>query len=232
MNTFLFLVCSIAILNTSLCQTTGDDEDYGSSTSGPTSSYNTTSPAAYISKVSEVVKNFRSTVRVTQNQGPPVSDSNTPKGFTFKDLSTAYMVAGGLILLSFLLLISTLLLAYKVCRLNRRIKELSSDSDLVVTTEYQGVKGKSEKDVEETTVLMSDLGQTKEEMGNGTAKEEGESKVEDGDKNQSEDAAAPPAAAAESSSPSKEPEETRESPSAEATAASNSEGPEEPKDVV
>ncbi|XP_074528850.1 uncharacterized protein LOC141792002 [Halichoeres trimaculatus] len=241
MNTFLFLMCSIAILSTPLYgdETPDDDDDdgtstYNYSTSGPEQS-SPAAPTFYSTNIFELrhLKSTESPVPVSQSQSPSGPDTTTPKVITFKELLSAHMVAGGLIILSFFLLISTLLLACKVCSLNKRIRELSSDTDLVITTDYQGAKGKPEKDVEETVVLMSDLSQTKEEMSNGTTKEEDEkNKMEDGDKIKSDGAAATPAAAAESSSPSKGPEETSESLPAEATAASNPEGPEEPKDVV
>ncbi|XP_034539344.1 uncharacterized protein LOC117812578 [Notolabrus celidotus] len=250
MNTFLFLMCSIAILCAPLCGA----NDVGNATSAFSTGSPESSPANQTSNPSSMSGTISTakvllTSPVSKSQSLPSSatpkPNTVPNALSFKkECLYVYMVTGGLIILSFFLLLSTLLLACRVCHLNKRIKELSSNADLISISEYRiGTaktdKSEPEKEPEETTVLMSDLSQNKEEMGNGTTKEEGEngqtgqdSKTEDGDKNKSEEAAATPAAVAESSSPSKGPEETNESPSAEATAASKSEGTGEPKDVV
>lgn len=142
-----------------------------------------------------------------------------------------------------ILLVSTLLLVCKVCQLSRRIKALSSNVDLISSSEqWEGTgkkdKNKSEAEPKETTVLMTEISQTQEEVGNGTTTEEGgkvnedgqteEDKKEEGDASNSEEASPTPAAAAENSSTSKPQEEepTKD------VAASASEGTEEAKDVV
>lgn len=128
---------------------------------------------------------------------------------------------------------------------------LSSNADLISTTEYwletaKKNKSKAETEAKETTVLMADLGQTQEDVGNGTAKEEGgkvnedgqtgeEDKKEVGDAADAEEASAAPVTVADSSSSSKPQEEAPEPESTKAAAASSAEGteePKEPKDVV
>ncbi len=84
------------------------------------------------------------------------------------------MVTGGLIIGCAILLVSTVLLAWKVCRLSRRLNALSS-GELISTSEYwtgsaKKNKSKSEAEPNETAVLMADLSQTQEETG--AAKEE------------------------------------------------------------
>ncbi|XP_070838697.1 uncharacterized protein [Chaetodon trifascialis] len=147
------------------------------------------------------------------------------------------MVVGGLIIVCTILLLSTLLLACKVCQLSSRIKALSSNTELISSTEYwtgTAKKNKSEPETEpkETSVLMGDISQTQQEMGNGATEEGGkvnkerqmgeEDKKEVGDTAKSEEASA-----AENSSSSKPQEEAANSQPTDATAASTSESKEE-----
>ncbi|CAJ1064264.1 uncharacterized protein LOC117812578 [Xyrichtys novacula] len=253
MNTFLFLMCSVMILGAPLCkaQSTADPGTSGSDEVVTDLLDVSTGDPSYVSSVGSTTAvnsllSTRSPTTVSKSHSTSSSDGstlpNSSSGLFFnEECLLVYMVAGGLILVCFILLLSTLLLACRVCRLSRRVKELSSNEDLVSTVEYRmGTdkknKSKPENEPEETAVLMSDLSHTKEEMGNGNTKEEGEkevkdgqtgdeSKTEGGEANKNEEAAASPATAAESSTPSKGQEETSEFPSAD-------EGAEEPKDVV
>lgn len=174
----------------------------------------------------------------------------TPHGMFFrKECLPVFMVSGGLIIACAILLVSTLLLAWKVCHLNRRIKALGSNADLISNSEYwmgtaKKNKSKSETEVKETSMLMADVSQTQEEKANGTTKEEGgtvkedgqvgeeKKKKEEGDTANSEEVSSIPVTVAESSSTSKPQEEATDSPSSETVAASSSEGTEEPKDVA
>lgn len=158
------------------------------------------------------------------------------------------MVAGGLFIACIILLVSTLLLACKVCQLSRQIKALSSNSDLISTSAYwtgtaKKNKGKSETEAQETCILMADLNQMQEEKSNGTTNKEGRKVNEDGkigeedekevgDAANTEDASTTPAAVAENSSSAKPQEEATDSQSTKAVAASSSEETEEPKDMV
>lgn len=184
---------------------------------------------------------------VSQSKSSPTT-TTTPLGMFYrKECLPVFMVSGGLIIVCTILLVSTLLLAWKVCRLNRRIKALSSNSDLISNSENwmaTAKKNKSETEVKETSMLMADVSQTQEEMANGTTKEDGgavkedeqvgeeNKKKEDGDTANSEEVSTTPVTVAETSSSSKPQEEATDSQSGKAAAASSSEGTEEPKDVV
>ncbi|XP_045896410.1 uncharacterized protein LOC123963537 [Micropterus dolomieu] len=160
-----------------------------------------------------------------------------------KECHPILIVSGGLIVFCAILLVSTLLLAWKVCQLSRRIKALSSNADLICYSEplietAKTDKSKSETDAKETNMLMTDVVQTQEEVGNGTTKEEGgmvnkdeqmgeEKKEEEGANN--EEASTTPETVPENSSSSKPQEEAQ---ATKAVAAPSSQGTEEPKDVV
>ncbi|XP_069001714.1 uncharacterized protein [Embiotoca jacksoni] len=152
---------------------------------------------------------------------------------------TCFMVNGGLIIACTILLISTVLLVWKVCQLSRHVKMLSSNADLVSNSEYwmgtaKKNKKESETEAKETSVLMVDLAQTQEEMNNGTAKED-EGKVNKdgkiGEEKEVDDTAnnkkASPVTAEENSPSSKPQEEAADSQSTKAAAASSSEGAED-----
>ncbi|XP_022601726.1 uncharacterized protein LOC111222313 [Seriola dumerili] len=174
------------------------------------------------------------------------SSIRAPNGMFFqKECLTVYMVTGGLIIACSILLASTLLLTWRVCQLNRHLKMLSTDADLISTSQYwmgtaRKTKSKSETQAKETSMLMADFSQTQEDMADGTTKDE-EAKVdEDGQKGEekkgdtasSEKASAgenkKETPAAENSSSSGPPEET----SPQAAAASSSEATQKPKDEV
>ncbi|XP_028451947.1 uncharacterized protein LOC114567184 [Perca flavescens] len=177
---------------------------------------------------------------------PPIN--TLPRMFSkeWKECRLTLMVSGGLIIACTILLLSVLVLLCKVCHLRRRIKMLSSNADLISTNDYWMGTAKKNKETEakETTVLMSDINQTQEEMDNGTTKEEGEKVKEDGqtgeeDKKEvgdmsakSEDASATPVTVDEKAASSKPQEEAIDAQSTNAVAASSSEGTEEPKDGV
>lgn len=85
-----------------------------------------------------------------------------------------YMASGGLILLCTVLLLSTLVMTWKVRHLSRRLKALSSNADLISNCEYwmgtaRKSKSKSETEAKETGLLMTGLGQTQEDVGAGGA---------------------------------------------------------------
>lgn len=164
----------------------------------------------------------------------------TPNGMFYrKECLPVFMVTGGLIIACAILLVSTLMLAWKVCQLSRRIKALSSNADLISNSEYwigtdKRNKSKSETEPRETSVLMANLGQSQEETGNGATKGEGgtvngDNKKEDGHATNSEEAST---TSAEYSSSSKPQEEATDSQPTKAVAAPTSEGTEEPKDVM
>ncbi|XP_056252687.1 uncharacterized protein LOC130182106 [Seriola aureovittata] len=174
------------------------------------------------------------------------SSTRAPNGMFFqKECLTVYMVTGGLIIACSILLASTLLLTWRVCHLNRHLKMLSTDADLISTSQYwmgtaRKNKSKSETQAKDTSMLMADFSQTQEDTAGGTTKEE-EAKVdEDGQKGEEKkgDTASSEKAsagenkletiAAENSPSSGPPEET----SPEAVAASSSEATQKPQDEV
>ncbi|XP_020485918.2 uncharacterized protein [Labrus bergylta] len=242
MNCFLFLMCYIAIVSgmSGISGNDGDptddnDNTASQSTSQPAPSSTITHDTEASSTSGNRLSSSQSPAVVPQSQstsGPLVPVTIQLEAFFFKwDCRQVLMASGGLIILCVILLLSVFFLAWKVCRLSRRIKELSSNADLISTSEYwmesaKKNKSKSETEPKETTVLMSDMSQTKEERANGTTEEEGEkeNKTEEGDATKSEEAAATPVAVCASSEPKEE--------AIEATAAPSPEGTEEPKDVV
>ncbi|XP_073335963.1 uncharacterized protein [Pagrus major] len=262
MKGLLFLLCCIEILGTLLC---GAEPNTASPAPGLSIDIpETTNPiTTSISVLSTTSVSTTQATKLTSTQSaktvsdpfksycPPstAQESTTFVDMIFKEESLPLlMVTGGLMIVCTILLLSTLLLSCKVCRLSRRIKVLSSNADMISNSEYwmgtaKGDKGKSEEEPKETTVLMADVNQTQEEVGSGATKEEGkkvnvdeqmeeEKKREEGDTAKTEEASTAPVAAAENSSPSELQEEATDSQPDKAAAASTSEGTEEAKDVV
>ncbi|XP_035522542.1 uncharacterized protein LOC118331605 [Morone saxatilis] len=254
MNGLLVLLYCIEILGPLLCgaqvttnfeSTQQDSQNDSTSASSSTSDGMSTHLPTTTTTVSQS-SNSPST-SPSPSPGPQPTTPNTNNTFFSRDCLPVLMVTGGLILACTILLVSTLLLAWKVCHLSRRIKALSSNADLISNPEYfmgTDKKNKSkpeETEAKETSVLMSDISQSQEERGNGTTKEEGEKVNEDekmGEekKKEVEDTAngeeASTTPVAESSSPPKPQEEATDSQPTPAVAASTSEGTEESKDVV
>lgn len=171
--------------------------------------------------------------KVQPTKGCPTA---TPAYNELFDNKLELMVAGGLILACTILLISTLLLACKVCQLSRRLKMLSGHSDPVVPTKYGKDNNKSDADAKETAVLMDDLNQTRDEAGDGgngpdveskgeekeEVRENGVEQKENGAKN--EEVKETPAAASEDPSSPKEEGEKSHVDKAETAAASGEKG--------
>lgn len=177
--------------------------------------------------------NFDHSASVQPTEGrQTVSTAATP-AYNEKHL---LMVAGGLILACTILLISTLLLACKVCQLSRRLKMLCVHSDPVVPTKYGKDNNKSDADAKETVVLMDDLNQTHDEAGDGgngpdaESKGEGKEEVRENGVEQRENAAKneevkeTPAAASEDPSSPKEEGEKSHVDKTETAAASGEKG--------
>lgn len=181
----------------------------------------------------------KTTTKPTTTTTKTISHSDI---FSIKECRLVLFVSAGLIIACAILLISTLFLAWRTCHLSRLLRTLSTNGDLISNSEYwmgtaRSGKSKPETEAKETTVLMSDLSQTQEAMGNGTTNEDGGKVKEDGQKGEEKEAgdsanSEQQAAAAEDSSSSKPQEEADNSQSAKAAAASSSEGTEEPKDVL
>lgn len=128
--------------------------------------------------------------------------------FLKKECHQVLMVTGGLIIACTMLLVSTLLLSYKVCQLSRRLKALGSNVDLISNTDYwtgtdKKNKGNSEEEPRATTMLMADLCQ---EEGTGATQVKGgavndEITKEAGGATNSEEASAIPGENSSSSKP-------------------------------
>ncbi|XP_071395734.1 serine-rich adhesin for platelets-like [Centroberyx affinis] len=249
----LLLLCCIEIMGAVLAtaanttdqnsiESSGAASGSKSSTVNPTHPVSTPAPAATSTKPSRstpeassmwnVVSVSHSTSLLPGTQHhPKTTDCMFDRRFGLILL----MVAGGLIILCTILLVSTVVLTWKVCHMSRHIH---SDADLISNSEYwmgtaQRNGKKSETEAKETAVLMSHFSQTQEEMSASAAKDEGgegnkdgragEETLENG-KEEGDTANADQASASGTGMDT--------TPSTKATAASASEGSEEPKDVV
>lgn len=189
-----------------------------------------------------------STSRSPGPQPTTTSTSTTIDMYYSRECRPVFMVAGGLIVACTILLLSTLLLMCKVCQLSNSVKMLSVNGDLISTSEYwigtgKKIKTAPETEAKETTVLMADIIQGQEDVGNGAAKEEAvkvkedgqtgeEDKKEVGDTAKSEEASTTPVTAVENASSSKPQEGATDSQSVKAGAAPSSKGTEGPKEEV
>ncbi|XP_034033351.1 uncharacterized protein LOC117516604 [Thalassophryne amazonica] len=99
-----------------------------------------------------------------------IPDASSPCGFRKDKYLTLLMVAGGLMIACVILLVSTVILALKVCQMSRRIK--TSDAILIRKSECRTNAGEStaETEANDTTILMNDIGQT--QMGDGAPNDE------------------------------------------------------------
>ncbi|TKS83522.1 Oligodendrocyte-myelin glycoprotein [Collichthys lucidus] len=226
MSGLFFLLCCAEILSALLC---GAEQQFtGSSPSDTESLPDTTSFSTSMTEASTaMISTHRATAKITSKSPttPSVTQTTALHNLFDRKCLPLVMVSGGLMVVCTILLVSTLLLACKVCHLTRRIKDLSSNSDLISNSEYwmgtdKKGKSKSEAEPKETTVMMADINETPAETGNGT-KEEGGKVTEGGqmgeeNKGDAEEASTKPAADADKSSPSKPQEEATGSPTTKA----------------
>ncbi|XP_054482406.1 serine-rich adhesin for platelets-like [Anoplopoma fimbria] len=210
------------------------------------SSRPSTPPSPHKQSITSTTTTRATSTRATSTRA--TSTSTPINMFNMKECRPVFIVAGGLIIACTILLISTLLLIYKVCRMSRRIKTLSNDNDLISTSEYwmetaKKSKGASETEAKETTVLMADINQTQEAVENSGTKDEAvkvnedeqtgeEDKKEVGDTAKSEEASTTPVTAVDNAASSEPQEEDSDTQSVEAEAAPSSKGTEEPKEEV
>lgn len=157
-------------------------------------------------------------------------DDRSPSNLiNMKHCLPVLMVSGGLIIACAILLISTLILAWKVCHLSGRLKALASNDDLISSSDFwtgtsKRAKGKAED--KEDSVLLCELDQKQGETVD--VKEEsvvanGDKKMEEEEKEKEKEAGeAKQAVAAEQSSSTKPQEDAPSSPPAEAEAAPTS----------
>ncbi|KAE8287901.1 hypothetical protein D5F01_LYC13959 [Larimichthys crocea] len=186
MNGLFFLFCCAEILSALLCG--AEPQSTNSSPSATESLTNLTSFSTSMTEASTAMSStHRANTKVTSKSPTTPSVTQTTASPNFfqgmKECLPVFMVSGGLMVVCTILLVSTLLLACKVCHLARHIKNLSSNSDLISNTEYwmgtdKKGKSKSEAEPKETTVMMADINETQAET-NGT-KEEGGKVTEEG----------------------------------------------------
>ncbi|XP_034463321.1 uncharacterized protein LOC117774780 [Hippoglossus hippoglossus] len=106
-------------------------------------------------------------------------------GIYRRECLAPYLVSGILIIVCTVLLVSNLMLTCKVRHLSSRLKALSGDNDLISNSEFwmgtaRKNKSRSGPEAKETSVLMTDFGQTPEVLGDGANKEEGKKVSVDG----------------------------------------------------
>lgn len=161
---FLFC-CSLAFCDANLHSKPLSNATALNKTETSTQTNNTPSPIT-IAPTSPANLDHSSTILPTM--GFPTATTATASGFNkLFSVNHLLMVALGLILACTILLISTLLLAWKVCQLSRRLKMLSGHSDLMIPAKYWKDNNKSDADAKETAVLMGDLNHTRDEAGDG-----------------------------------------------------------------
>ncbi|XP_040006866.1 uncharacterized protein LOC120802782 [Xiphias gladius] len=274
MSGLLLLMYCIEILGAQLCEAQGSKEiamgdttPTGQESLLPTIQDNSSASPAHLASASmgvseasslmntETITALYSTLPAPAPKYPmtPTTTTTVPNRLFYREeCLTVFMVSGGLIIGCSILLISTLLLTWKVWQLSRRLKMLSNNADMISNSEYwmgtaKKHKSNSETEAKETSILMADFSQTQED--GGTTKEEGgkverdgqmgeENKKGVGDTANREETSAgenkkeTPVTVAENSSSSKQQEDTADSQSTKAVGASSTEGTEEPLDVV
>ncbi|XP_053703774.1 uncharacterized protein LOC128748806 [Synchiropus splendidus] len=138
--------------------------------------------------------------QTTQSTSGRTTDCSAPSQSSYRQQCLPLlMLNGGLILATVILLISTVLLTWKVCHLNRRIKTLSSDADLISNCEYwmgssQRRKHKTAAVATDNVLLLDQFRQPQEEVSNDVVKEENVPEVEQKreQKKESDEASATP----------------------------------------
>ncbi|XP_068585598.1 uncharacterized protein [Cebidichthys violaceus] len=199
MNGLLFLLCCMllrgAAADLTSSQNPATTAQKGDSTSHAPFQTDTTRDASSMSATLSptTVSQTSNSHSTSRSPGPQPTTTSTSTTTTTtpidmyyrKECLPVFLVAGGLIIACIILLLSTLLLMCKVCQLSNRVKMLSDNSDLISTSEYwigTAKKSKSapETEAKETTVLMADINQAQEDVGNGAAKEEAVKVKEDG----------------------------------------------------
>ncbi|XP_077360980.1 uncharacterized protein LOC144006147 [Festucalex cinctus] len=119
------------------------------------------------------------------NPSPDSTPSSTASPVGVSDTSNKcialVMLTGGLILVCFVLLLSTLMLTCKVCQMSKRIGMLASEP--AKRTESDGkYKSNSETEAKENSMLLTDLSQTQEQVDHRGPEEESVKVRENGEK--------------------------------------------------
>ncbi|XP_029375812.1 uncharacterized protein LOC115054650 [Echeneis naucrates] len=184
MKSLLFLVYCIEILGVLLCGvnteiTSGDsgsEDDFEASSDINTTTSLTTNPVKHEALTTGSL--FSSGTKPTPHpQLPMTTSTQAPIGQFFKrECFAVYLLAAILIIVCFILLVSTLMLTCKVWQLSRHIERLSNSSDLISNSGYwmgtaKKNKNMSDTEAKETTELMADLSKTQENTTDATTKE-------------------------------------------------------------
>ncbi|XP_061558798.1 uncharacterized protein LOC133416136 [Phycodurus eques] len=114
----------------------------------------------------------------------PLPDS-TPSGAAAPvgvlDRRELLMLTGGLVLVCVILLLSTLMLICKVCQMSKRNKMLGGDAAKPTASDGK-YKGNAETEAQETSMLLTNLSKTQEEVDRSdNPKEEGQKVRENGE---------------------------------------------------
>lgn len=202
----------------------------------PSESSTVTSTPETTQQTSHPTNTHRRSTHTTKTSAAP-SDVPRHNVIDTKHCLPILMVTGGLIIACFILLISTFMLAWKVCHLSRRIKSLASNDDLISSADFwtgksNKVKAKVETEDKEDTVLLGEVDQSakeenvtangdrkKTEEGKEKKEEEKEEKREEKEEKEGGEAEGNHDAAAEESSPTEPQEDASSSPPAAATTA-------------
>ncbi|KAF7206021.1 uncharacterized protein [Nothobranchius furzeri] len=201
-----------------------------------TSPVTTTSSVSSMSAVTMTTNETTTTKQATTNKNTPVWTTPQPSLlWSFLNMECTNFVCGGLIIACIFFLVTTLVLACKVCQLSRRIRMLiRNDVELVNSSKYWVEKSKSDRikskdESNETASLLAD--QTNQDAVTGATMKNGSKVDEDGQKTEeneeggaSESDKASTEDAAESSSFPNPPDEILYPDAAAAGASSSSEG--------
>lgn len=232
MSGLLFLLCCI------LTVTRGDGNSTMSSSSADAANITITSLSSESSTVTSTSSSpqlTEQTFHSTSKHLPSMHTTKTsaaPSDVPHNLIDTKHclpilVVTGGLIIACAILLISTFMLAWKVCHLSRRVKVLASNDDLLSNTDFwtgksDKAKAKVETEDREDTVLLGELDHKQSDANGDKRKAVEEEKKEEENKEENKEEKGNLAAAAEESSSIKPQEDASSSPPAEPEAAATS----------
>uniref|UniRef100_A0A3Q4B0R6 Uncharacterized protein n=1 Tax=Mola mola TaxID=94237 RepID=A0A3Q4B0R6_MOLML len=173
MHGLLFLLYCVEILGTLLCRaqnsteslTTDSDSSFDQKNvtmNHPIASSDTPESGHVVTNVLPTAVTHFSSTKPTPIPNPKTIMPNIL--FFWREYFSIFLVTGGLIIACTILLVSTVLLSWKVCHLSRRIKALSSNAELISNSDYwmgsaKRMKRKSEAGPADSNVLMVDLGE-------------------------------------------------------------------------
>ncbi|XP_061659585.1 uncharacterized protein LOC133491892 isoform X2 [Syngnathoides biaculeatus] len=173
------LLCGVILLGGLLCGAQNNSSTVSSvwlstrpkeNSSASTNSPVLTTPAA--------TPRLTSAVWSTSKRNTTPSDAAPPVGVL--DRRELLVLTGGLVLVCVILLLSTLMLTCKVCQMSRHIKMLAGDSVKLTASKGQH-KSNPETDAKETSMVLTNLSKTQEEVDRRNSREEGQKVHENGE---------------------------------------------------